>query len=145
MLELLLSLDTTKANGPDEVSAVMLKATAYSIAKSVTILFNKSIQSGVVPDEWKLSSVVPIPKAKEMNQPSNYMPISLLSILSKLLEKHMYKLILKHVESSTPLALQQWGFRSGRSTVSALLDVTHNWSQTLDTGKEVCAVFFLSP
>ena len=120
----------------------MLKATAYSIAKSVTILFNKSIQSGVVPDEWKLSSVVPIPKAKEMNQPSNYRPISLLSILSKLLEKHVYKLILKHVESSTPLALQQWGFRSGRSTVSALLDVTHNWSQTLDTGKEVCAVFF---
>ena len=95
-----------------------------------------------MPDEWKLSSVVPIPKAKEMNRPSNYRPISLLSILSKLLEKHMYKLILKHVESSTPLALQQCGFRSGRSTVSALLDVTYNWSQTLDTGKEVCAVFF---
>ena len=54
----------------------------------------------------------------------------------------MYKLILKHVESSTPLALQQWGFRSGRSTVSALIDVTHNWLQTLDTGKEICAVFF---
>ena len=41
-----------------------------------------------------------------------------------------------------PLALQQWGFRSGRSTVSALLDVTHKWLQSMDIGKEVCAVFF---
>ena len=41
-----------------------------------------------------------------------------------------------------PLALQQWGFRSGRSTVSALLDVTHKWLQSMDMGKEVCAVFF---
>ena len=51
----------------------------------------------------------------------------------------MHKLILKHVESSNPLVLQQWRFRSGRSTVLALLDVTHNWLQMLDT---VCAVFF---
>ena len=47
----------------------------------------------------------------------------------------MHKLILKHVESSNPLVLQQWRFRSGRSTVLALLDVTH-------TGKKACTVFF---
>ena len=55
----------------------------------------------------------------------------------------MHKLILKHVEFSTPLALQQWGFRAGRSTVSALLNVTHNSLQALDDGMKVCAVFFL--
>ena len=71
VLELLLSL---KANG---VSAVMLKATTHSIAKSVTILFNKSIQSGVLPSEWKLSSVVPIPKSKEINQPSNFFTVNI--------------------------------------------------------------------
>ena len=55
----------------------------------------------------------------------------------------MYKLILEHVESSTPLALEQRGFRSGRSTVSPLLDVTHNWLQALDDGKEVhvCSLY----
>ena len=47
-----------------------------------------------------------------------------------------------HTTYTTPLALQQWGFRSGRSTVSALLDATHQWFQSLDTGKEVCAIFF---
>ena len=139
---MLLTLDTSKANGPDEISALMLKATAHSIAKGITIPFNKSIELGAIPKEWKRSAVVPIPKGRVSNKPSNYRPISLLSILSKLMEKHMYKLIFNHIESTTPLALQQWGFRSGRSTVSALLDDTHQWFQSLDTGKEVCAIFF---
>ena len=75
-------------------------------------------------------------------QPSNYRPISLLSVLSKLLERHLYKHLLKHMESTMPLALQQWGFRPGRSTVSALLGVTHKWFQSMDKGKEICAIFF---
>ena len=62
--------------------------------------------------------------------------------LSKLLERHMFKLILSHVESISPLALQQWGFRSRRSTVSAILDATHSWFQAIDKGKEVCTAFF---
>ena len=142
VLDLLLSLDTTKANGPDGISAIMFKATAPSIVKGVTILFNMSIKLGKVPTEWKTSAIVPIPKGGDTNQLNNYQPISLLSILSKLLERHMYKHVLKHIEVTMPLALQQWGFRSGRSTVSALLDVTHNCLQLMDMGKEVCAVFF---
>ena len=114
----------------------MLKATAPSIAKGVMTLFNKPIQSGEIPDEWKRSSVVPIPKGNDNCQPSNYHPISLLSILRKLLERHLYKHILRHMELSMPLALQQWGFRSGRSTVSALLDVIYKWLQSMDSGKE---------
>ena len=85
---------------------------------------------------------MPVPKSNDTCQPSNYHPISLLSVLSKLLEKHLYKHILKHIESTMPLALQQWGFRSGRSTVSALLDVVHKWLQSMDIGKEICATFF---
>ena len=142
ILELLLSLDVTKANGPDDISATMLKATAPTIAKGVMILFNKSIQLGEVPKEWKTSSVVPIPKGSDICQPNNYRPISLLSVLSKLLEKHLYKHIVRHIETAMPLSLQQWGFRSGRSTVSALLDVTYKWLQSIDKGKEVCAIFF---
>ena len=142
VLDLLLTLDTTKANGPDNVSATMLKATAHSIAGGITFIFNKSIEPGSLPREWKLSAANPIPKGKEKNKPSNYRPISLLPVLSKLLERHMFKLILSHVESASPLASQQWGFWSRRSTVSALLDATHNWFKAIDKGKEVCTVFF---
>ena len=142
VLDMLRTLDTSKATGPDGISAVMLKSTAESIAKGITVLFNKSIESGEVPKEWKISAIVPIPKGDNSSQPNNYRPISLLSILSKLLERHMHKIIYKHLESTVPLALQQWGFRPKRSTVSALIDVTNRWFQSLDNGKEICAVFF---
>ena len=105
-------------------------------------MFNKSIELGELPQEWKVSAVNPIPKGKEKDKPGNYRPISLLSILSKVLERHIHKLILKHLNAVAPLAAQQWGFRPGRSTVSALLDATYNWLQAIDNGKEVCAIFF---
>ena len=93
-------LDTTKANGPDGISATMLKATATSIANSVTILFNKSIKLGALPEEWKLSPVNPILKSCVKDSPKNYWPISLLSKLSKLLERHVHKIILGHLQIS---------------------------------------------
>ena len=125
VLEMLCTLDTSKATGPDEISAVILKATAESITKGITTLFNKSIESSEVPKDWKVSTVL-ILKGDDFYKPSNYRPISLLSILSKLLERHMHKLIFNHLESTALLALQQWGFRTKRSTVFALIDVTHH-------------------
>ena len=66
---MLLTLDTSKSSGPDGISAAMLKATATSIAKGITALFNKSIKCGQLPKEWKISAVVPIPKGDDSNQP----------------------------------------------------------------------------
>ena len=106
------------------------------------LLFNKSIELGEIPHEWKISAVNPIHKSKEKDKANNYRPISLLSILSKLLERHIHKLFLKHLDSVAPLAAQQWGFRPGWSTISALLDATHEWFQPTDDGKEVCTIFF---
>ena len=142
VLQMLLTLDTTKSSGADGISATMLKTTATSTAPGIAKLFNKSIQSGTFPEAWKTSSVVPIPKGNKHTCLSNYRPISLLPILSKLLEKHIHKLISYHLDVNYPIALQQWRFQPKRSTVSALLDVIHSWSQTLDQGKEICAFLF---
>ena len=87
--ELLLKLDTSKSDGTDGLSGKMLKCTATCIAPSVTQLFNLSIRLGKLPDAWKTSFVVPIPKSSKNHLPSNYRPISLLCILSKVLEKHI--------------------------------------------------------
>ena len=92
--ELLTSIDTTTANGHDDISAIMLKKTALSITPAVTKLFNVSLTSGELPSEWKTARVTPIPKSGDSSNPSNYRPISLLSILSKLLEKHIVKLLI---------------------------------------------------
>ena len=143
VIDLLLSLDTTKANGPDGISAIMLKSTAYSIAPRITNLFNKSIlMSGRLPSVWKLSSVVPVPKGDDSSNVANYRPISLLPIVSKLLERHMYWVIAKHLEVHSPISIHQWGFQPKKSTTAALLNVYNDWSAALDKGKEVCAIFF---
>ena len=109
---LLLNLDESKASGPDGISATMLKCTAAIIASSVTALFNLSIRSGQVPNEWKESLVVPIPKSSEQASPSGYRPISLLSILSKTLERHMHWVISAHLTENRILSDAQWGSKT---------------------------------
>ena len=80
--KMLQSLDVSKANGPDGISARMLKSTAIAIAPSITNLFNHSITCGRPPSSWKMATVVPIPKKQRANCTSEFRPISLLSILS---------------------------------------------------------------
>ena len=140
--DMLAALDTTKASGPDGISARLLKSTALSIAPSLTKLFNLSITTGSLPSPWKKSLVVPIPKNQEQSKPSNYRPISLLPIASKILERHIYGLIMDHLQCCHPLSAFQWGFLERRSTVAALLHVTNQWLQALEERNDVCAVFF---
>ena len=127
---LLENTDVSKSNGPDKISGWMLKATAHcSIHPSITKLFNLSIQLGSFPQTWKVSNVVPIPKSADNTSPTNCRPISLLSVLSKLLEWHMYCQITNHLETHHPLSSSQWGFQSGKSTVTALLEQLMGWPQ----------------
>ena len=83
VLFLLTSLDVTKASGPEGISARMLKATAAAITPVVTNLFNLSISTGSFPQAAKSSVAVPVLKSTDHTLPSNYRPISLLAILSK--------------------------------------------------------------
>ena len=77
VLDLLLTVDTSKATGSDGISGRMLKSTAHSIAPGLTELFNLSIRTGRIPQQWKTSSVVPIPKSStNTDDPRNYRPIS---------------------------------------------------------------------
>ena len=142
IVQLIKGLDVSKANGPDRISAHMLKGTCESIAPSLTNLFNLSIAKGHFPKLWKEARVVPIPKSTTKHSPSGYRPISLLSILSKLLEKHFHSLITDHLNQHHPLSDAQWGFQKGKSTLTALLSGTHDWLTQLDQNKEICCVFF---
>ena len=95
-----------------------------------------------MPDEWKLSHVVPISKRNKYDEVSGYRPISLLSICSKMLEKHVSHLLTMHLKTHCPLSPNQWGVTAKRSTTTALLSVLHDWHQQLEEKKEVCVVFF---
>ena len=79
------NLDSNKAQGPDGIPVRLLKETAMHVAPSLPVLFNKSLNIGVLPDEWKLANVVPVHKHGEKSYVEHYRPISLLSIISKAL------------------------------------------------------------
>ena len=138
--DLLLSVQVSRASGPDRISANMLKNTASSIAPSITNLFNLSICLGKIPHQWKYSMIVPISKSSKMADPGNYRPtLSLISILCKLLEKYISSLMEEHLSNSHQLSNLQWEFWH---EVTALLSVTKEWFSALEDGKEICAVFF---
>ena len=141
--ELLASLDPSKSSGVDGISAKMLRFAAYSIASSLSNLFNQSITTGTYPREWKLARIVPVPKSDcPSTSVTGYRPISILSIVSKVLECHVKDIIDEFLAQSCPISDCQWGFMHHRSSVSALIAVFHDWLRALDSGHEVCVVFF---
>ena len=91
-----------------------------------------------------MARVSPIPKPGNHvhSDPRNYRPISLLSLPSKLLEKHFQHLGATHLEENHPMSAQQWGFTRGKSTTGALLDVTDHWHKELEQSHDICSVFF---
>ncbi len=143
VLQLLLNLSSDSASGPDAISSRMLKSTASSIAYPLSHIFNLSLQSGILPSDWKHSHIVPIPKTKSpSSSPSDYRPISLLPIISKVLERHVYNFIFDFCNRHDVISNSQFGFRPGFSTVSALLSFTHHCFSLLDSRNSVCSIFF---
>ena len=121
----------------------MLKSTASSITPALTKLFSLSIKLGKLPAEWKLPRVNPIPKQGSKSDPSNYRLISLLPVISKLMEKISKSVFLNIWKGHSPISDNQWGFSKGKSTTGALLTTIDNWHRSLESGNDVCAVFDL--
>jgi hypothetical protein len=88
ILDMNSTLDTNKAVGPDIISNKMRIAVIVKISKSLCMLFIKSLHQNMFPTNWKLSHVIPLFKAGDTSFPSNYIPVSLLSCVSKVLEKN---------------------------------------------------------
>ena len=123
IFDLLISLNTTKSVGTDGISAKMLKCTATSIASPLTTPCNLSISTGVFPTAWKEGRIVPVPKSTNKTSPTGYRPISILPVVSKVIERHIKTIVVEHLELSAPISPRQWGFISSKSTISALIKV----------------------
>ncbi|CAB4042706.1 Hypothetical predicted protein, partial [Paramuricea clavata] len=106
------NLDPSKAHGPDGLPSRILKECAHQLAPSLHYLFTKSLKISQVPAEWKLANIIPIHKKGNKDHVENYRPISLLSIVSKTLERCVLNHISHHIQSNIHSA--QFGFVSGR-------------------------------
>ena len=143
IIQLISQLPTHTSTGLDGISSKTLKATAYSISVPLCKLFNLSLSSGVFPMDWKTSLVIPIPKQSSPNpSSSNYHPISLLSLVSKLLERDVFDWLHNFCKNNNILSNNQFGFRSSFSKESGLITTTHLWFSLLDSNFSICAIFF---
>lgn len=123
---LIKGLKSKNSKGHDEITNTILKSIYPSILHALFIIFNKSLSTGVVPDYMKLAIVKPLYKSKSIFEIKNYRPISLLPVVSKILEKIVHNRLIKFLEKHKILCEGQYGFRKNRCTTDAILDLTGN-------------------
>ena len=124
-------LHVNKANRPDMIGNTLLKNLSKSLPKSLHLLFNLIANKAIFPTKWKISEIAPIFKDGDKQDVSNYRPISLLSAVSKLLEKLIfYKLAPNVYPTLTP---DQHDFRPKRSTITNLIEYLHEIFGCLDS------------
>lgn len=132
--KLLKNLDPSKATGPDQIPARILKQFATEFAPHLTTIFNVSLSKGDVPEDWRHANVIPIFKKGDKYLASNYRPVSLTCICCKLLEHIVVTNILKHLDHYNILVDCQHGFRSKRSCETQLLTLSHELLNNLHSG-----------
>jgi hypothetical protein len=134
-------LKNNTSPGVDEVSANILKECRYILSEPVAHLVNCSFESGIFPKLFKKAVVCPVYKSGNKSLPTNYRPISLLSSISKLIEKIANKRLMTYLESHKFLSDTQYGFRSNRSSDDAVLRLVNAITNYVDRNKKCIGVF----
>ena len=133
VLELLKEINVNKSQGPDLLHPRLLFEARLEISRPLYILFRKSLDSGILPQEWKKANFTPIFKNKgSKNEANNYRPVSLTSVGGKLIEKLIRKDIIRHMKVNKLFSVYQHGFLEGRSCLSNLLTTMEEWTRILD-------------
>lgn len=134
-------LPVNKAIGPDNISHRMLKYTKFSISKPLCMLFNKSLVENSFPNYWKIAHVLPLFKKDDPSVASNYRPVSLLSCVSKIMERIIFKHVYNFFHENNLFYKYQAGFLPGHSTVFQLLETYHSIVKSIEDGKMCCMIF----
>ena len=140
--KLISKMDEKKSVGLDSVNVQLLKLSLPYTVEPLTYIYNLCIQKDTFPSGFKTAKVIPIPKTKDMsNSPSDYRPISILSILSKPLERHIHKNMLNFFENFKLFHPYQSGFRENHSCQTAITRLTDTWLSALNQRQMVGTVF----
>ena len=142
VFQALSSLSVRKSTA-GKISNRILRQISGALAASLTALYNRTLESQCLPQEWKEATVIPLYKGKgDRADPSNYRPISLLNGVAKVCESLLSRQVYCYVEECNLISPKQFGFRRHRSTVDQLIYVTSTVSRALDS-LSLCDEIFL--
>ena len=120
-------LDPNKSTGIDGISPKLLKLASDALLPSLLQIINISLHTGVFPDVLKEARVFPIHKGGTSEDPSNYRPLSILPIVSKVIEKHITKYLFAYLNKYKLLHEAQSGFRKNHSCQTSLIKLINDW------------------
>jgi len=139
--DLLCHLDAYMSMGLDGIHPRVLKELAEELAKPFSIIYQQSWQIGEVPDDWRIANVTPIYKKGRKEDPGNYSPVSLTSVLGKIMERFILSALTGHVKDNQGIRPSQHGFMRGRSCLTNLIPFYDQVTHLMDEGKAVDVVY----
>lgn len=139
--EVISKMKNSNSCGLDCISSKTLKNIYPKILKVLAYIINLSFSTGIFPEQLKIAVVTPVFKKGSRLDPNCYRPISLLSTLSKVFEKIMKKRLVSFFDKTQFISDNQYGFRSGMSTETALIDFMKNISDKINIGNKVTGIF----
>ena len=132
-----LNLDSYGGSGPDGIFPLFFKETADILAPKISVIFRNLARSGCFSLCWRTANVTPTSKtAIAGSSPSDYRPISITPILSKVFERLLAKRLNKYAEKYNLFPDQQFGFRKGLGACDAVLTISNRVQRALDSGSE---------
>ena len=141
LIRKLRELNPNKSQGPDNIHPRILIESVDQLTDPLLTIFNISLAEMKVPDAWKEAVITAVHKKGSRALCDNYRPISLTSIVCKLMEKLIRDKIMKYMKDHKLFSNKQYGFLPGRSTVLQLLKVLDEWTDALDQGLAIEAIY----
>ena len=135
VLEVVKGLKSSKSSGLDYINMEIVKLVIADILPAITHVINLSITTCTFPSDWKAAKVVPLLKKGDPLDPQNYRPVALLPVLSKILEKVIFRQIVKYVESNEILLPSHHGSRAMHNTNTAILEMYGHWIDAVENGE----------
>ena len=127
-------LKNKTSTGIDGISNKLIKTAVNELVSLLTIVINQMLNTGVFPNQLKISKVIPKYKSKDHTLLSNYRPIALLPSISKIFEYVFLEQLSNYFIQNNLLSSQQYGFRAKHSTELAALNLVDHLTYKLDSG-----------
>ena len=134
-------LKISKSPGPDGMHPRVLSELRTVLVSPLLVIFQTSVRTGSLPAAWKDANISAIHKKGNKHIAGNYRPVSLTSIVCKLLESFVRDALIEYMKVNNLISRKQFGFLSGRSTVLQLLRVLDQWTEILDRGGCVDVIY----